>query len=48
MAIRGIKAETINRNRDKWFVTFSIELARKKAKGKIVYRLPNGAYAVRK
>ena len=46
------KAEVINRNRESWYLTHSIELARNFSKEcgskKMVYRLPNGVYAVRK
>lgn len=46
--IKTKRAEIINQNRKKWYLTFSIELARKYAGKKQVYRLPNGVYAVRK
>lgn len=48
MAIRKIKAETVNRNRNKWYLTFSLDRAKRLAGTKTIYRLPNGVYAVRK
>jgi hypothetical protein len=44
-----IRAETINRNRNKWFLTHAISMAEKASKdwGRSIYRLPNGVYAIR-
>lgn len=49
--IKRITAEKVNANRKKWFVTLSIDTAKRfsKASGNLqIYRLPNGAYAIRK
>ena len=50
--VKKIKAEVINRDRKKWYVTASIELARRYAKAcggdKVIYQVPNGVYALRR
>lgn len=48
MAYKNISQETVMRNRKGYFVTRSVDMARKFAKGRRIYQLPNGAYVVRK
>ena len=48
--MRSITQETVMKNRQKWFVTFSVDVAKRYAKNanRTIYKLPNGAYAIRK
>ena len=52
--VKKITAESVNRQggKKKWYITLSKELANRYAKAagnnKIIYRLPNGAYALRR
>ena len=46
--IGRLSAEVVNRNPNRWSKTFSINVARKMAGRKKIYRLPNGLYVWRK
>ena len=48
MAYKRIAQETVMGNRKGYFVTWSIETAKRVASGRRIYQLPNGAYAIRK
>lgn len=46
--IKKKSAEVINRNRSKWHLTFSKKNAENYAGRRQIYRIPSGAYAIRK
>ena len=46
-----IKAETVNSNKSKYFLTHSLNVAKRyklAKKGRRIYKLPNGVYAIKK
>lgn len=51
---KSISAETVNKNRDKWYLTYNQRVAKnyagttKQTYRLQIYRLPNGIYAIRK
>ena len=47
-AIKYISAEKVNRDRKKWYTSLSLSSARKRAKRKQIYRVPNGIFVWRR
>ena len=46
--IKRIAAEKVNRNKKKWFTSFSIKSAKNRAGRKQIYRTPSGVYVWRR
>jgi len=46
--IKKISAEKVNRNKSKWYTSFSIKSAKNRAGRKQIYRAPSGVYVWKK